>query len=160
MKNARKLLSIGSLFLALLAPPCQALDANPVSLMNFQLAGIGAWSGSSNAYFAQVSWTPYFGLGPLGIRGEVGITGLDFGLGRFLATNFEALLRIPLFPALAIEAGGGMHLWQGQNPLAAAFTANLVMNSPLGLDRFFVGYTRYTGGLGANELRVGVGAEL
>jgi hypothetical protein len=160
MKSARQLLWIGTLFLALLGTPCKALDVNPFSLMNFQLSGLGAWSGSSNAYFAQVSWTPYFGLGPVGIRGEVGITGLDFGFGRFLATNYEALLHVPFFPAFSIEAGGGVHLWHNQNPLACAFTVNLVMGVPVGLDRVFVGYTRYTGGLGANELRVGVGAEL
>jgi hypothetical protein len=159
MKTARKWLPALALFFALSHAPAHA-DANPISLANFQIAGIGAWQSASNAYFGQVSWTPYFGLGILGIRGEIGLTALDFGFGRFLVTNYEALLRVPLFPGLALEGGGGLHIWHGQWPAAAAGTLNLVVGSPLGLDRFFVGYTRYTGGLGANELRVGVGCEL
>jgi hypothetical protein len=146
--------------LLLLLSLCAVRPASALSLTGFQVAGISAWSGLSNSVFAQVSWTPFLGLGPVGVRGEIGVTGLDFGAGRFVASHYEALLHLPLFPGFALEGGGGVHLWHGVNPAAPALTVNAVLGSPLGLDRFFLGYTRYTGGLGANEVRAGVGFDL
>ncbi len=106
------------------------------------------------------AWSPYFGLGVLGIRGEIGVTGLDFGGGRILISNYEALLHIALFPTLAIEGGGGMHLWHNQGVPAMAFSGNLIFSGVAYVDRLFAGYTRYTGAGGANILRAGVGFEL
>ena len=158
MPYLRKL-ALGLVFVTgLMAAPARA--ESPLSLANFQIAGIGAFSGTASSYFGQISWTPYFGVGPVGIRGEIGITGFDFGGGRTWVTNYEALLHLPLFPGLAVEGGGGLHFWHGSNPAALAITANVIAPGLLGFDRFFAGYTRYTGGLGANEIRVGFGFEL
>ena len=58
MNSARRWFSVFGLLFLLAARPASAL-----SLSNFQIAGIGVWSGLSNAVFVQASWTPYFGLG-------------------------------------------------------------------------------------------------
>ena len=152
------------LFLILLAVATSrsggAVSTSPVSLFNFQISGIGAWAPSASSLFGHVAWSPYFGMGVLGFRIEIGATGFDFGSGRFLATNYEALLHIPLFPSFSLEGGGGVHWWQGQANVAGAFTGSLVFSGIPGVDRLFASYTRYTGGTGANILRAGFGFEL
>ncbi len=153
---------VKGLFLALVVlgvlrpTPAQA-GAAPISILNFQIAGIGALTPGSNAFFVQGSWTPSINLGVLGVRGEIGITGLDFGAGRFTVTNYEALLQLTLAPTLSLEAGAGIHIWHGIQPAALAVTGNLVFTGTPAFDRVFVGYTRYTGGTGANEIRAGIG---
>lgn len=133
--------------------------AAPLTIDNFQLAAIGAFNGGTNSFFGQFSWTPYVGLGPAGIRGEIGITAFDFGGGRFFATNYEVLLHLPFIPGFAIEGGGGVHVWHNTAPESGAITANLVLDGA-GFDRFFIGYTRYLRGTGVNIVRAGIGFEL
>lgn len=155
MRYIKKLL-LAVMALFLFRPTPARADVSPISILNFQVAGIYAMAGT-NSLFVQGSWTPSINLGILGVRGEVGITGLDFGTGRFAVSNWEALLQLMLAPTATLEAGGGLHIWHGVNPAALALTGNLVFSGMPGIDRVFVGYTRYTGGTGANEIRAGIG---
>jgi len=153
MKTLAKALLVLSLFGG------SARAAGPISLLNFQIAGIGVVS-TPNNFFAQGSWTPSFSLGIIGIRGEVGVTALDLGAGRFLVTNYDALLQFTIAPTISIEAGAGLHIWHGVNPAALAITGNFLFSTVPGIDRLFFGVTRYTGGTGAWEARVGIGFEI
>lgn len=156
MKNARKLLLLLAICTAVVSKPAQAVGS-PITLFGFQLSGIFASQAAVNSVFVQGAWTPSLNLGLFGIRGEIGITALDFGSGRFMVTNYEVLLQLNLFPSVGIEGGAGLHVWHGIRPAATAFTGNLVFTAVPGVDRVFAGYTRYTGGVGADEIRLGIG---
>lgn len=134
-----------------------------VALLNFQAGGIGVFpSGGTSQFFGQVAWTPYIGLGAIGIRGDLGLTFLKNPLSgsRFMVINTEALLSLGMMPGFSIEAGGGLHNWIDNGGTDLALTANAVFSAVIGLDRIYVGYTRLFLGSGANEFRFGVGFDL
>jgi hypothetical protein len=154
--SAACLLAIG-LFVGA-APKAEA----GVQLLNFQAGAIGVFpSGGSSQFFGQVAWTPYLGLGTIGIRGDFGLTFLKDGLGdRFMAINTEALLSLGLLPTFSIEAGGGLHNWVNNGGTAVAISANAVFSTVIGVDRIYVGFSRFFLGDGVNEFRAGLGFDL
>jgi hypothetical protein len=154
-------ISIALFFSVWGSKPSYALIESPVSILNFQAGAIAVYSASGGPNWSgQIAWTPYFGIGIIGIRGDVGITVLKDILGAyFLAANFEGLVSFPLFPMVAIEAGGGYHTWVGQGA-GLAVSAKLVLKIIPGLDRIYIGYSRFTFGTGADEFRGGLGFTL
>lgn len=130
-----------------------------VSLLNFQVGGIGVYpSGGSSQYSVQLAWTPYVGLGPIGLRGDFGVAFLKNVVGnRFMAVNTEALLSFSLLPAFSVEAGGGLQNWIDNGGTDLSFSANLVFSTLAMLDRIYVGYSRFFLAPGVNQLRFGIG---
>jgi hypothetical protein len=154
----RLLLSLSLLVGAFSATPAKA----GVDLLNFQVGLIGAFpSGGSSQYFAQAAWTPYIGAGMIGVRGDFGVTWLKNGIGdRFLAVNTEALLSLGFGPGFSLEAGGGLHNWIDNGGSDVAVSANAVFTAVPGIDRVFVGFSRFFLGSGVNEVRAGIGFNL
>jgi hypothetical protein len=139
----------------LLAPVKAKAEAK---ILSFQLGGIVALPDvGTNSVMAQAAWTPIFGLGPLGLRGELGATLLDTGAGSFVALNYEALLRMGLFPNVTLEAGGGLQTWAGNGGTSGVISAGLAFGLAGTLDRIYATYSRFLLGGGANMLKFGVG---
>ena len=160
LKTYRTLLLALALIMAAWQSPAKA----SLTLLNFQAAGMAVYpSGATSQFFPQVSWTPYLKLESIGVRGEIGITFLKNSAptaDRFLAINYEVLASMELIPAFSIEVGGGFHNWVNSAGMGLAGTANLVFWTAAGLDRVFIGYSRFFKGGDVNELRLGVGFAL
>jgi len=160
MKTFKKI-SILTLFSIFLLLPAKRADAiASFSIMNFQANGILAVIAGGNSFSGQIAWTPYIGLGPIGVRGDFGVTLLKNSLDdRFLVTNYEALACLSLLPALSVEGGLGFHTWHSNGGTNPAMTLNLVLNL-IGIDRVFVGFSRVFMSSGVNEFRAGIGFTL
>lgn len=160
LKNYRALLLAFAIGMVGWQSPAKA----SLTLLNFQAAGMAVYpSGGSSQYFPQVSWTPYLKLESIGVRGEIGLTFLKNSAppaDRFLALNYEVLASMELIPAFSVEVGGGFHNWVNSAGMGFAATANLVFWTAAGLDRVFIGYSRFFKGGDVNELRLGVGFAL
>lgn len=161
MKTLRKSFILVSLLAgaAFYSPSAQA---GPVSLLNFQVSGIGVFAGTASSFFVHGAWTPQVSLGVLGIRGEIGVTSYDFGPpgGRFVATNYDLYLQLALVPTVTIEGGVGEYFWHGQAQNGLGITGNLVFTAVPGLHRVFAGYTRFTAGGGFNIVKAGIGFDI
>ncbi len=161
MKTMRKFFVLVSLLTSatFYSPSAEAV---PFSILNFQVSGIGVFSGASSSFFVHGAWTPSVSLGLLGVRGEIGITSYDFGGlgGRFVATNYDLYLQLALVPMVTIEAGVGQYIWHGQVQNGLGVTGNLVFTAVPGVSRVFAGYTRFTAGGGFNIVKAGIGFDL
>ena len=113
--------------------------------------------GASDSYSVQAAWTPIFELGPVGLRGEIGISPLKDVLGgSVLLTNFEALLQFGLAPKLGLEVGGGFQKF-GSGSLGGTLSGGLFIGLAGILDRIYATYSRYLPGGGVNEIKAGLG---
>lgn len=133
------------------------------SILNFQANAIYVDSTVGGSTLSgQIAWTPYLGLGPIGIRGDIGVTVLrQHQLDElYLATNYEALLSLSFLPGFSVEGGGGFHTWHGHGGTDLALTGNLVFTMVPMVDRIFVGFTRCFIGQGSNQIRAGFGFTL
>ncbi len=147
------ILVLFGLTLAFSSSPARA----DVKILSFQAGGIAILGGGSDSYSGQIAWTPIFGLGPVGLRGEVGISPLKDPLGNsVMLTNFEALLNFALAPKLGFEVGGGAQKF-GSGSLGGVLSGGLTIGLVGMLDRVYVTYTRYLPGGGSNEIKAGLG---
>ena len=132
-----------------------------ITLLGFQVNLLGVYQANESAvHTGQVAWIPSVGLGPFGVRGEIGATLLKDRAGsRFLATNFEGFLTLGVIPlVLTLEAGGGYAVWHSQNTSNPILSFYAVFSIPVLLERIYVAYSRFMiPGAAANELKLGVG---
>lgn len=136
--------------------PSQQARAD-VKILSFQAGGLAVLGGASDSYSVQAAWTPIFELGPVGLRGEIGISPLKDVLGgSVLLTNFEALLQFGLAPKLGLEVGGGFQKF-GSGSLGGTLSGGLFIGLAGILDRIYATYSRYLPGGGVNEIKAGLG---
>ncbi len=126
-------------------------------ILSFQLGALTTFGTPSNSFSAQAAWTPIFELGPLGVRGEVGISPVKDALGgSAMLTNYEAFVRFGIAPAVSFEVGGGFKK-QGSSSLNGCLSGGLAIGLAALLDRIYATYSRILPGGGSNEIRFGLG---
>lgn len=156
--------SLSFFLLALVASGWICVGANalssPLKIFSFQAGGFYGFDGDKFTS-GQIAWTPILELGLIGIRGEVGATHLKNAAKQgFFMTNYEALLRFSLVPALVFEVGGGAQTWHSNGGTAKVLSVGLSIPLLGPIDRVYGGYSRLFMGDGLNELKVGLGFSL
>lgn len=137
-----------------------------ISLFDFQANGLAATQQSGgNTYTGQFSWNPEVDLGLFGVRGNLGASYMKGTMdNKFLAYNYQAFLKLSLIGPLIAELGGGMESWSGNGGTHPILSGNLALEVPgllLGLNRLFLGYSRFNlPNNTTSEYRAGIGFSL
>jgi len=132
----------------------------PVKLTNFKVG----FSKTSPKIFTssqspELGWTPIIDLGVVALRGEISLFSAKRSTdSKFMITNYEALLMLPILPLVTIEAGGGLQNWHGQGGISPIATGGLMIRIGEVIDRLYFDLSRvFVKGNETNEFRVGIG---
>ena len=133
-----------------------------ISFMEFQANGIGVTQAAGgNSYSGQLSWNPTVGMGPIALRGDLGLTLLKSTFdSKFTVIDYQLLLKYDLLGPISIEGGGGLETWVNNGGTHLVLSGNLVWGLKFLsiFDRIFAGYSRFfLSGNATNEFKLGVG---
>lgn len=135
-------------------------SVNPVKLTNFKV-GFSKTNPKTltSSSSPEVGWTPIIDLKVLALRGDISIFSAKRSeSSKFIVTNYEALVMLPLLPLLTIEAGGGMQNWHGQGGISPIATGGLMIRIGEVIDRLYFNYSYvFAKDNETKEFRMGIG---
>lgn len=116
----------------------------------------------SNASIA-IAWTPMLDMDKVLLRGELGFSWpYDRAGYRFLSTNYQGFLMVPVYSLLFAEAGAGFQNWRYQGGVThPLFSFNVILRVGEFVDRIYFGYSHFfLSGAGVNQFSSGIAVNL
>ncbi len=153
--NSITLISIGLLL-------CGALHAgiSPLKLTNFKVGFSNTTPKAfTNSNSIEIGWSPILDLKVVALRGDLSIFSAKRNPdSKFMITNYEAYLMLPILPLITVEAGGGMQNWHGQGGISPVASAGLMIRIGEVIDRLYFNYSYlFAKDNQTKEIRVGIG---